>query len=473
MTDRMEVSLEDLLKILRHAEWIGDDTYRTRIVSDFGTDSRQISGGEVFFALHGERFDGHDFIGEIADAGAAAAVVSRIWYESEKGFQPSIPLLLVDEPLHAWGDVARAHRLQFDIPVVAVAGSNGKTTTKELVAAVLAKKFDVLKTEGNLNNQIGAPATLLRLRRQHEAAVIEIGTNMPGEIAILADIVQPTHGLITNIGREHLELLGSIEGVAREEGALFRYLQDSGGVAVVNMDDPHVSQQSEGVEHRVRFGFGEGAEVTGERRGVTQLGGTRLCISAADGSHECELQLPGEHNATNALAAAAVGYSLGVPLADIIDALKQFEPLRGKNGYARLAPMRAACGAFVLNDTYNSNPDSTRVALSTLRGIAPSSGGRRIVVLGDMKELGITSSDEHRLLGEELAAAGIDAGYFLGAEMRHAHESFQRAGRPSHWFEDRERLIETLSSDITAADAVLVKGSRSMAMEEVVKRICG
>lgn len=468
---RSRITLDELVTLL-DAEWVGDDTFRTKIPSGFTTDSRALQPGDVFFALRGERFDAHDFLADVEASGAGAAVVSRIWFQSERTHQPTMPLLVVDEPLHAFGALGRAHRRLFDIPVFAVAGSNGKTTTKELVATVLSRKYRVLKTEGNLNNQIGAPATLLRLTDEYDAAVIEIGTNMPGEIEILARMVEPTHGLITNIGREHLELLGSIQGVAEEEGALFRYLGESGGVAVVNQDDPHVVAQAEGVEKKVRYGFGDDVEIRGELRGTSATGAARLCVSTSDGSHECELQLPGVHNATNGLAAAAAGIALGVPLDEIMKALRGFEPMRGKSGYARLAPMKATCGAFVLNDTYNSNPDSTRVAIATLKSMPPRKGGRRIVVLGDMKELGVTSSDEHSRLGTTLAEEGIDAAYFFGKEMRHAHETFEAAGRPSRWFDARDDLVTALRSDIKPPDSILIKGSRGMAMEEIVKAIC-
>lgn len=465
-------TLDELTSIIS-GEWVGDDAERVIQPGGFTTDTRALEPGEVFFALRGDRFDAHDFVPGLDRGLAAAAVVARLWYEAERSEQPTIPLIVVDDPLRAWGLLARAWRRRFDIPVFAVAGSNGKTTTKELVAAVLSEKFNVLKTEGNLNNQIGAPATLLRLTPEHEAAVIEIGTNMPGEIEILSNIVEPTHGLITNIGREHLELLGSLEGVAKEEGALFRYLAGSRGTAVVYVDDPHVEEQARGVEHQVRYGFEKDADVRGELRGVGAGGGVRVCVSSTDGSYECDLQLPGEHNAVNALAAAAAGIALGVSLQQVVKALRAFQPLRGKTGYARLAPMRATCGAVVLNDTYNSNPDSTRVALETLKGIPLQRRGRRIVVLGDMKELGVTSAEEHRHLGTELARQGIDVAYFHGAEMRHAHETFQQSGRPSYWFEKKPELMEALASAIGPVDVILVKGSRGMEMEHVVKAICG
>lgn len=464
-------TLDELVSITG-GTWAGDDARRETRIDAFTTDSRNVPPGSVFIALRGEKFDGHDFLAEVEQAGAAAAIVSHVWLESERTLQPSIPLIAVDEPLHAWGSIARAHRRRFDIPVVAVAGSNGKTTTKELVAAVLSKKFNVLRTEGNLNNQIGAPATLMRLRPEHDAAVIEIGTNMPGEIEILSSIVEPTHGLITNVGREHLELLKTLDGVAEEEGALFRFLAGRGGVLVVNADDARVLAQSSGGSRRVLYGFGTQFDVQGELRGVSGSGGSKLCVTTSDGASECELQLPGVHNAMNALAAAAVGVALGLDLSDIMDALREFQPLRGKSGYARLAPMRAKCGAFVLNDTYNSNPDSTRVAIATLKAMPVEDGGRRLVALGDMKELGVSSSDEHARLGTQLAEDGIDGGFFLGDEMKHAKESLERAGRPAQWFPNRQDMIAAINGELRAGDSLLIKGSRSMAMEEVVKALC-
>lgn len=460
-------TVAELLRNLSSARYIGAGAPERIEVRGFSTDSRTISPGDVFIALKGESFDGHDFIGMVVGKGAAAAIVSDEWARSGEA---AFPLIGVPNPLTAYGELARAHRRTFSGPVVAVAGSNGKTTTKELVAAVLSKKFNVLKTTGNLNNQIGVPATILRMSEQHTAAVVEIGTNMPGEIEILCNILEPTHGVITNVGREHLELLGSIEGVANEEGALFRYLDAHDGTAFVNVDDAQIRRIAEPLENKKTYSLCGEADVCAEIERVTELGAPVLRMECGERERAIvTLRLPGVHSATNALAAATIGLHFGLSMEEIRSALESFEPLQASTGYARLAPMRGRNGAVILNDTYNANPDSMLVAFNALRAIPLPEGGRRIVVLGDMKELGATSSEEHRRIGEQIAADGsIAAAYFFGNDMQLAHGALDGTSVAAHAFTDKPKLIEALQREVRPEDLVLVKGSRSMKMEEVV-----
>jgi UDP-N-acetylmuramoyl-tripeptide--D-alanyl-D-alanine ligase len=438
-------------------------------VKGFSTDSRSIQPGDVFIALRGENFDGHDYIDEVLAKGAAAAVVSNDWLlerdETVRG-----ALIAVRDPLAAYGEIARAHRRTFSCPMVAVAGSNGKTTTKELIGAVLSNVFEVHKTTGNLNNLIGVPATILKMTPQHSAGVIEIGTNTPGEIEKLCAILEPTHGIITNIGREHLELLGSIEGVAEEEGALFGYLDANGGTAFVNIDDPQLVRISETLKRKVTYSIRSAADLVANVERLSEGGAPILAIDDKRGeSTPIALKLPGMHNATNAVAAAAVGLAFGVTRDQLKLTLESFEPLPYSTGYARLAPVRAKNGALILNDTYNANPDSMFVAFDTLRAMPLPHGGRKIVILGEMRELGASSAEEHSNLGQEIAASGgIDAAYLFGAEMKHANDSLERVKFATAHYVDKAPLIERVLADITANDIVLVKGSRGTKMEEVV-----
>lgn len=460
-------TLADIVNNASSARFAGTaDPARTEI-RGISTDSRSIAPGELFIALKGENFDGHNFVEGVRERGAAAAVVSSEW---AKDHQSQLPLVVVPDPLAAYGELARAHRRSFSFPVVAIAGSNGKTTTKELVAAVLSRKFNVLKTTGNLNNLIGVPATMLRLSEQHTAAVVEIGTNTPGEIEKLCAILEPTHGVITNVGREHLELLGSIEGVAEEEGALFRYLDAQGGMAFVNCDDEQIRRLAEKLQKKTTYSLCGNADVSAEVERVTELGSPVLRLEHGEKDRAIvTLRLPGTHSATNALAATAVGVHFGLSFEDIRSVLEEFEPLQSSTGYARLAPIRAKNGAVVLNDTYNANPDSMLVAFNAMRAIPLREGGRRIVVLGDMKELGGSSNEEHRALGRAIATdAAIDAAYFFGSEMRLAYEATQGSAVKGHSFTDKPALLAQLQKDIQPNDLVLVKGSRSMKMEEVV-----
>jgi len=471
-------SVRDLLSILPDVEFRGKPTAQQRKIGGLETDSRSLTKGFAFVALRGERYDGHDFVPEVFRLGASVAVVSREWSRSRAGRQIADPLVIVDDPLTAYGRIARAHRDSFDIPVVAVAGSNGKTTTKELLADLLSLRWNVLRTRGNLNNQIGVPATLLRLRSEHQIAVVEIGTNTPGEIALLADIVNPTHGLITSIGREHLELLGSIEGVAREEGALFEHLAQMGGMGIVNMDDPHIAPLLGRLDHAVTYGTRGRVTVKGRIGRVDGWGAPRLRITdrrrSREVSVEIALRAPGRHNALNALAAAAVARTVGLPMTLVRKGLEAFAPTVSPHGYGRLAPMTAACGAAVLNDTYNANPDSTIAALQTLASIVPRKGGMRIAVLGDMLELGRSSATEHRRIADEIVRIGkIEQTVFHGPAMKTAwrrltHHARQLGTRLPLYFEEKERLVDGVLALLSPDDVLLVKGSRGMRMEDVV-----
>jgi len=478
-------TLRDLLDLVEHSLYTAGSRTARRSVVGFSTDTRSLKKGEVFIALIGESFDGHRFLDVAEERGAPAAVVARSWMDewvAKHGvWSPDrLPLIVVDDTLAAYGRIAAAHRESFDIPVIAVAGSNGKTTTKELVADLLATKHNVLRTEGNLNNLIGVPAMMLRMRKEHTAAVIEIGTNTPGEIAMLAEILRPTHGIITNIGREHLELLGSIEGVAREEGALFEYLAATGGTAFVNIDDRHIASMGRRLPKRITYGMTRRADIAGKRGALNPFGAPSLEITDQRKSDPkpmaLQLQTPGQHTAGNALAAAAVALAFRIPAREIKRTLEAFAPPIYKGGYARLAPMTAPSGARVLNDTYNANPDSTLAALRALAAVKPARGGRRIAVLADMRELGASSAAEHRGLGEEIASMPrIDLVLFHGAEMKRAHKALAAhasagAARSLH-FAEKAKLIEALRSTLTPRDILLVKGSRSMRMEEVVKAV--
>lgn len=468
----MITTVSELLEALPGATFHGTDPARVRIRA-FSTDSRSIREGEAFLALSGENFDGHAFLDAAAKRGASLAIVARKWLESGRGH--SLPLVVVEDPLRAYGRIATHHRRGFPYLVLAVAGSNGKTTTKELVSSVLSARYSVLRTEGNLNNLIGVPATMLRMTGDHTAAVIEIGTNAPGEIERLSAILEPTHGVITNVGREHLELLRDLEGVAEEEGALFRFLDGNGAAAFVNLSDPYIERIATPLRRRVTYGQRPDADVEGRIAELDSAGVTRLEIidhrRAGSSQLGVQLKAPGLHTAMNALAAATIGLSLGVSRDDIQKALEAYEPDSG-HGYARLAVVKTPAGTRVINDTYNANPDSMLAGLSTLAAMRPATGGRRIAVLGEMRELGESSKREHREIGRTIATmTGLSLAFFHGKEMKHAHDALvaeNGEGIESRFFDEKRELIETLSKSLRPSDIVLVKGSRGMKMEEVV-----
>lgn len=460
----MKLTLGDLGKLtlveFRHRELLKGKT-----ISGVSADSRAVSAGDVFVALKGETFDGHRFVEDVFRSGAVAAIVDT----SFKGAADR-PLLVVKDTTHALGELARIHRMKFAIPVLAVGGSNGKTTTKDMITAVLSTSHKVLSTEGNLNNHIGVPQTLLRLQKKHEMAVIEIGTNHPGEIAYLCGILLPTHGLLTNIGREHLEFFKSVEGVAREEGVLLGHLkQKSKSVAFVNVDDARIRSKATGIRRRITYGMKtKRADVKGKVGSADETGciGFEYVSKRPATRDAIRLRIPGEHNAINALAAVAVGLTFKVSAKRIQRALESFQPASKRMELLNYA------GVSIYNDTYNANPDSMISALRTLASARVS--GKRIAVLGDMRELGEYGKGEHMCVGREAARLGIDYVLTYGELARSIHEAASMDG--ALHYDQKNMLAEYLAELVTPGDAVLVKGSRGMKMEDIVtfleKRLC-
>ncbi|MFZ9561323.1 MAG: UDP-N-acetylmuramoyl-tripeptide--D-alanyl-D-alanine ligase [Burkholderiales bacterium] len=418
------------------------------------TDSRTLKSGDLFIALRGERYDGHDFVAKAAAAGAVAALIDRSHTSAA-----TLPVAAVDDTTVALGVLAAHWRRQFAIPLVAVAGSNGKTTVKEMIAACLRAHYGdaaVLATRGNLNNHIGLPLTLLTLREAHRVGVVEVGMNHPGETAELAKIAAPTVAVINNAQREHQEFMRSVADVADEHASLIRALP-ADGIAVINADDAHAGVWREAAgSRRVRdFGLGQNAAVSAvcELRAAS----AHLAVRTPEGAAELALPLAGEHNARNALAAIAAATAAGATLQSCVRALSGFAAVKG-----RLQIKRSRQGALLIDDTYNANPDSVRAAIDVLAR-AP---GRKLLVLGDMGEVGDQGRDFHVEIGAYARERGIDALYALGELAAHAVREFGEGGR--HYV-----AIDTLLVDVGAAlgpqAAVLVKGSRFMQMERVVR----
>jgi UDP-N-acetylmuramoyl-tripeptide--D-alanyl-D-alanine ligase len=374
----------------------------------------------------------------------------------------STPRLVVDDTTKALGDLAAYYRAKFKIPFIAIAGSNGKTTTKNMISAVLGTKYNVLATEGNLNNQIGVPQTLFRLADSHDVAVVEIGTNHFGELAYLCKILAPTHGLITNIGHEHLEFFRTLDGVAKAEGELITWLRSRKGTFFLNKDDGRLVKQtrvSKGMKV-IPFGFrARATAVKGTLASVNEHGCARLKVRHKAGTiSTIQLGVPGEQNAANALAAATVGVALKVPAKSIAKALESFVPAGKRSELIRLN------GLTVINDTYNANPDSVLAALKTMRSMTVN--GRRIAVLGDMLELGVTAEQEHRAVGKSLSRNKVDCLFTFGEFTKHTSDA--AAVRVKKHFATKAALAEELALLVRDGDVVLVKGSRGMKMEEIV-----
>ena len=432
----------------------GDDARFTRVT----TDTRQLAPGDLFVALKGERFDGHDFLEQARHAGAVGALVSDV--------QPSkLPQVIVKDTLAGLQEYAVSWRGDFHLPVIGVTGSNGKTTVKQMLASICAKRGPVLATVGNLNNHIGVPLTLLSLREEHKTAIVEMGANHPGEIARLAELARPGIGVVNNAGDAHLEGFGSREGVAHAKGELFAALGDH-GVAVVNADDDYAPLWREMAGHAdvLTFGLADDANV---RAGNPHPEppeapvATDFVLQTPVGNQNVTLPLPGVHNVRNALAAAACAVALGMDVRDIAAGLMAVRPAPG-----RLSWRRAHNGARLLDDTYNANPTSLRAGLELLGTVK----ARRWLVLGGMAELGRGAEQMHFAAGEDARALGIERLYAVGPLARHAAAGF---GAGAVHFDDLDALVAEVRERLTPEVAVLVKGSRSSRMERVVAALTG
>lgn len=458
----MRLTRKDLLQV-RHVRALGLEHLGT--IASVSTDSRAIKAGDLFVALRGERFDGHDFIENVVEAKPGALVVEYAWFELKGHWLTTrnIPTLVVNNTTFALGELARVYRRKFRIPILAVGGSNGKTTTKEMIAQVLREKFPVLSTEGNLNNHVGVPQTLFRLEKKHKVAVVELGTNHFGEIEYLCNIAEPTHGLITNVGREHLEFFGNVAGVAKAEGELFSWLaarRGKPGVGIVNADDRYLGKYSAQLKKKYSYGFdAKRVDVRGFLVGYDNLRCAEVKVRPKGKKpFTVKLRIPGEHHAQNALAAAAVGLLFKVPPAKIEGALEQF------SGVPKRMQTLQCNGVTVINDTYNANPDSVVAALRTLG--AMKTPGKRIAVLADMLELGAGAEEAHRSVGKEVGKAGVDYLLTFGPLARQIHDA--AAVRFKSHYDQKNVLAEYLVELLSAGDVVLVKGSRGMKMEDVV-----
>lgn len=442
-----------------HGRMVGDGGLR---ISGISTDSRSVGAGELFVPLRGERFDGHDFLAQVAAAGGGVCLVEERWLKQHE-LPASLAGVVVKDSLRALGDLAAVYRQRFEPLLIGVTGSNGKTTTKEMLASILSLTGPGLATEGNLNNLIGLPRMVFRLQPEHRWAVLEMGMSEPGEIDRLAEIAQPKVGIVLNAFPAHLQSMGSVEAVARAKGELLFRIADN-GLAVVNGDDPRVvSLPQNPSARRISFGIRRG-EVRAEDIRSYGVEGQSFTLVTPKGEAEVRLNACGSHNVYNALAAAAALLD-ELPLAIIVEGLARFTPYKGRFRIEQVGPLT------LIDDSYNANPASTGAALATLAEI--KGGARAFVALGDMLELGGDEAELHRLVGGQ-AAQVADRLYLIGELTAHAAKGAREAGLAAEQVcsgLDHGAVANDIIERAQPGDLILVKGSRGMRMETIAELI--
>ena len=448
-------TLRDALNAV-NGRYFGNEAALDSDIDRVTSDSRTAGTGALFIALKGTRVDGHDFMAGCIRAGAVACLTEREPTPQER------PAIQVDSTLRATGALAAWHRARFAIPVIGITGSVGKTTTKEMIAAVLSQRFITHKTQKNLNNELGVPWTLLRLDDGHQVSVVEMGISDFGEMRRLTHMVRPTIAVFSVIGDAHLEFLGDRDGVMRAKGEIFEGM-DENGLAVLNGDDP-IQRKCHPNMRRVTYGLGEGCDVRGSD--VRNLGedGMRMTVRHSGGTFEVAIPAFGSHLASAALAAAAVGLELGLTGEEIARGVAQYQTVGDRARVIHAGDMT------IVSDCYNANPNSCQAAVDSLMQL---DGKRRVCVLGDMLELGPRTEELHHGVGEYAAKAGVDLVIGCGPLSRAISDGAKAAGSDVLYYEDKARLIAALGDILRPGDCVLVKASHSMAFEEIVKRLTG
>ena len=437
------------------------------VFKGLSTDSRSTSKGTLFLPIIGKIFDGHDFIATAIKDGASGSLVQRGLEGKIKAISGDATLILVDDTLKALGDIARFWRSKFEIPVIAVTGSSGKTTTKEMMAEIIGLAKRVLKSRGNFNNLVGLPLTLLEMNTSHETAILEMGTNARGEIGRLTRIAKPDVGLITNIGPAHLEGLESMDVVKEEKWDLFNNMKNR-GVAIINSDDDLLSTLASHWKGKsVTFGIEKDADVRAERITKNVGMGANFILKINGNSRELTMSTAGEHNVYNALAAAASSLAVGIEYDLICEGLTSFKPISG-----RMEILKLKNGAFLIDDAYNANPASVSAALKTLKNLRGKHGST--VILGDMLELGVWAEEMHEGIGSLMADTGVDTIFLRGELARMVAKGAIKKGLKNDrifFHETTEEIVAHLKSYLKKGDWMLVKGSRKMRMGEIVEEI--
>lgn len=463
ITNTAQYNFEDLYTIFGASSMFNMD--QSFSVKGVCTDTRLLEHGNLFVALAGENFDGHDYLSQAVEKGASAVLVSADKLKKGLEIPEGTAVIAARDTLTALGVLARYHRDRFRIPVVAIAGSNGKTTTKDISAHILSQKFSLLSTQKNYNNKIGTALTLLQLEPKHNACLLEIGTNEFGEIGYLSEISNPTHGLVTNIGAEHLQNFGDLDGVEMEETALYGYLRQQGGQAIVNVSDPRLDKYADHMEKLIAYSYdGQEAHIQADIQPSKDATVIKIKLKDED-EFSYKLPVRGRTSGINSVASFAIAMSLGMAKEEIVEALETYKPEKYKEGYGRMA-IYEVDGNLIINDTYNANADSTLKALDTLA--EEGDEREKIAVLGDMRELGELSGEEHqRVLDKALEIA--DKVILIGEEYGRVFEVSPKNNK-LQWYPNVSKGKQSISGMVAGSGkAILYKGSRGMKMEELLK----
>lgn len=454
-------------------------------ITKISTDSRQIAQGDLFIALKGDRFDGHDFIEEVIKKGAGALIISKN-IPSITDYRLSVTVIKVNDTLIALGKIAADYRQKFEIPIIAITGSNGKTTTKEMAWRLLSQKFNTLKSTSSFNNAIGLPLTLLELKNTIQSAVVEIGMNQPGEIKCLTQITKPTVALITNIGESHIGHLKTLENIAREKAQILEAVKDK-GIAILNRDDDY-SNRIKFKGKLITYGIRNLADINAQDL-QQDINGIKFTLKISstlrkpqlvedispnkfghpmNNNYKVTIPILGLHNVYNVLGATAIAYAVGLKFEEIKDAYQDFKTLYGRMELSSYGKIK------IINDAYNANPTSMKAALETLNRIHTE--GRKILVMGDMLELGNLSDFFHRTIAKEIITNGVNVLFTTGKSAALSADEAHKVGLEVYKCGSNDEIISKLKSILRAKDVVLVKGSRRMKLEEVVEGIiadCG
>ena len=425
-------------------------------LSGVSIDTRSLNAGDLFVAFIGSQVDGHDFIPKAISRGASAVMASTSWDGCED-WDASTPLIMTDDPVKTLADLATAHRELFSIPIIAITGTNGKTSTKNLLTHILSKRFSVLSTAGNFNNHIGLPITLLNLNESHDMAVIEMGASQKGDIKYLCDIALPTQGLITNISLAHTEFFHDIETIESTKGELFQHLMKNGGRAYVNLDDDRVASLGQDCTNHIPYSLNQDTERHFKMTGPDELG----CYDLQFRKYSAHLSQPGKAIAFNAASAATIALQNGIRFDQLKDALEDYPGESGRMQHEEIG------GVHFYNDAYNANPASAKAGFETMAEI--NTTARKILIFADMLELGVQSFEAHVHAGSQMLAAGFDYIILLGEEVIHTSNYLKEQGFTSFYYNnDKAQSLQHFLNEVKTGDLVYLKGSRGMQLEDYV-----